>query len=586
MKFDLNHFYKFCKELKVETKELGIQRLGNRLLGSQTYVMEEIAKGLNNDIHFFVILKGRQLGITTISLALDLYWHFKNPGFQGTLTTDTEENRDQFRTTLAMYMDGLPPEYKIPLMTHNRNQMVLKNRSRLFYQVAGLRAKGSLGRGKGITYLNGTETSSWGDEEGLASLLASLAEKNPNRLYLFESTARGFNMWHDMWAVAKRARTQKAIFCGWWRNELYTADAKSDVYKVYWDGKLSPEEKEWTREVKKLYQFEINSRQIAWWRWKMNEGIKDEALMYQEFPPTEDYAFIMTGSSFFSHARCTDQAKVAKQLLPRFYRFSMGQYFEDTELINSTERMATLKVWEEPIENAYYVIGADPAYGSSDWADRFCIQIYRCYADGLDQVAEFATSELNTYQFAWVVCYLAGAYKNSTLNLEVNGPGQAVINEMRNLKRQAQTMEPRKARGLMDVLSHMQHYLWRRNDSLGGVSNSLGYLTTHSSKERMLNYFKDYFERGMMNVYSMDLLEEMKSVVRDQGSIAAYGRNKDDRVIATALACVAFAEQLMPRLLQMRMTRDRKEEAITPVQVPVVDKQINNYLKAIGVGPQ
>jgi hypothetical protein len=586
MNFDLQHFYRFCRELKVETKELGIQRLGQRLLGSQTYVMEEIAKGLNQGTHFFVILKGRQLGITTISLALDLYWHFKNPGFQGTLTTDTEENRDQFRTTLAMYMDGLPPEFKIPLMTHNRNQMVLKNRSRLFYQVAGLRAKGSLGRGKGITYLHGTETSSWGDEEGLASLLASLAEKNPNRLYLFESTARGFNMWHDMWQVAKKARTQKAIFCGWWRNELYAADPKSDVYKVYWDGKLSPEEKEWTREIKKLYQVEINTRQIAWWRWKLNEGLKDEALMYQEFPPTEDYAFIMTGSSFFSHTRCTDQAKVAKKLLPRYYRFSMGQYFEDTELIQSTERMATLTLWEEPIDNAYYVIGADPAYGSSDWADRFCIQIYRAYADGLDQVAEFATSEINTYQFAWIICYLAGAYKNSTLNLEVNGPGQAVINEMRNLRRQAQTMEPKKARQLDDVLSHMQHYLWRRNDSLGGVSNSLGYLTTHSSKERMLNYFKDYFERGMMNVYSMDLLEEMKSVVRDQGSIAAYGRNKDDRVIATALACVAYAEQLMPRLMQMRMTRARKEEAITPVQEPIMDRQINNYLKALGVGPQ
>jgi hypothetical protein len=586
MNFDLQHFYRFCRELKVETKEMGIQRLGQRLLGSQTYVMEEIAKGLNQGTHFFVILKGRQLGITTISLALDLYWHFKNPGFQGTLTTDTEENRDQFRTTLAMYMDGLPPEYKIPLMTHNRNQMVLKNRSRLFYQVAGLRAKGSLGRGKGITYLHGTETSSWGDEEGLASLLASLAEKNPNRLYLFESTARGFNMWHDMWQVAKKARTQKAIFCGWWRNELYAADPKSDVYRVYWDGKLSPEEKEWTREVKKLYQVEINTRQIAWWRWKLNEGLKDEALMYQEFPPTEDYAFIMTGSSFFSHTRCTDQAKVAKQLMPRNYRFSMGQYFEDTELIQSTERMATLKIWEEPIDNAYYVIGADPAYGSSDWADRFCIQIYRAYADGLDQVAEFATSEINTYQFAWIICYLAGAYKNSTLNLEVNGPGQAVINEMRNLRRQAQTMEPKKARRLDDVLSHMQHYLWRRNDSLGGVSNSLGYLTTHSSKERMLNYFKDYFERGMMNVYSMDLLEEMKSVVREGGSIAAYGRNKDDRVIATALACVAYAEQLMPRLMQMRMTRARKEEAITPVQEPIMDRQINNYLKALGVGPQ
>ena len=153
MKFDLAKFNRFCRELTVETKELGMQKLGARLLGTQTYIMQEIAKGLENDKHFFVILKGRQLGITTISLALDLYWHFIHPGFQGTLTTDTEENRDQFRTTLAMYMDGLPPEYKIPLMSHNRNQLVLKNRSRLFYQVAGLRSKGSLGRGKAITYL-------------------------------------------------------------------------------------------------------------------------------------------------------------------------------------------------------------------------------------------------------------------------------------------------------------------------------------------------------------------------------------------------------------------------------------------------
>ena len=58
----------------------------------------------------------------------------------------------------------------------------------------------------------------------------------------------------------------------------------------------------------------------------------------------------------------------------------------------------------------------------------------------MEQVAAFATSELNTYQFAWVIAHLAGAYKNSTLNLEVNGPGQAVINELKNLKRQAAAM--------------------------------------------------------------------------------------------------------------------------------------------------
>lgn len=584
MGFDVRRFERFCRELTVETKEQGMRKLGTQLLGTQRFVMEQIGKGLEEGKHFFVILKGRQLGITTISLALDLYWHFINPGFQGTLTTDTEENRDVFRTTLGMYMDGLPPEYKIPLLTHNRNQMVLKNRSRLFYQVAGIRAKGSLGRGKAITFLHGTETSSWGDEEGLASLLASLAETNPNRLYLFESTARGFNMFHDMYSTAKRARTQHAIFCGWWRNELYQVAGDTDVYKVYWDGKLSPEEKEWTRDVKRQYNFEINSRQIAWWRWKLAEGIKDDALMYQEFPPTEEYAFVMTGSSYFSNARCTDAMKEAKKAEVDYYRVSLGQVFVDTELLRSTERLATMKVWKEPDVNGYYVIGADPAYGSSDWADRFCIQVYRAYADGLDHVAEFATSELNTYQFAWVICYLAGAYRNSTLNLEVNGPGQAVLNELKNLRRQAFSVKESYGTGLAAVLSNMQHYLWRRNDTLGGPTMSLGWQTTIATKERMMSYFKDLFERGMMKVYSVDLLEEMKAIVRDGSSIHAYGRNKDDRVVASALACAAFAEQVQPRLIQMRVTRAtvKEQQDIAP-ESQVVGRQINNYLQQIGI---
>ena len=584
MKLNLKQFYAFCSQLKIETKEQGLQNL-NHLLGTQTYVMNEIEKGLAEEKHFFVILKGRQLGVTTISLALDLYWHYVNAGLNGTLVTDTEENRDMFRGTLSAYMEGLPKEYKIPVLSHNRNSLALKNRSRIFYQVAGLRAKGTLGRGKGITFLHGTETSSWGDEEGLASLLASLAETNPKRLYIFESTARGFNMFHDMYVTAKRARTQHAIFCGWWRNELYSIPADNQIYKVYWDGKLTGEEKEWTRDIKKLYNIDINSRQMAWWRWKMLEGIKDESLMYQEFPPTEDYAFILSGSSFFSTSRCTDAYKIAKKIEADYYRYSMGVNFHDTDCLKSTERLATLKVWEEPVDTAYYVIGADPAYGSSDWADRFCIQVFRCYADGMEQVCEFATSEMNTYQFAWVIAHIAGAYKNSTLNLEVNGPGQAVINELRNLKRQAANMGTKFGKSLMDVLGHMTNYLWRRQDSLGGPTNSIGWLTTTASKERMLAYMKDYFERGMLAIYSLDTLDEMKTIVRDGGSIEASGRNKDDRVIASALACAAFAEQVQPRLIQMKITRDvsRKKDIHNEPVGEAMNKNVGNYLKKIGI---
>ena len=199
-------------------------------------------------------------------------------------------------------------------------------------------------------------------------------------------------------------------------------------------------------------------------------------------------------------------------------------------------------------------------------------------------MAEFATSELNTYQFAWVICYIAGAYINSTLNLEVNGPGQAVINEMRNLKRQASALPARDAKHLSDVLGNMQHYLWRRNDSFG-ISNSIGWVTTHSSKERMLSYLKDYFERGMMNVYSEECIDEMKGIVRDNGTIAAAGRSKDDRVIASALAAAAFAEQVQPRLIQMRITKEKKASQDAESESggqQQVQKQVSNYLKALG----
>jgi len=54
-------------------------------------------------------------------------------------------------------------------------------------------------------------------------------------------------------------------------------------------------------------------------------------------------------------------------------------------------------------------------------------------------------------------------------------------------------------------------------------------------------------------------------------------------VIATALATVAFAEQVMPRLMALRVTRSKREEQEVMRDEPVMQKSINNYLKAIGV---
>ncbi len=586
--FDVAEFKRFLSSLEVDTKELGIVKLGDHLLGTQRYFLNEIADGLRKGIHYFVALKGRQLGITTASLALDLYWHYKYPGMQGTLATDTEENREMFRTNLTLYMESLPAGWKQPVQSHNRTQLVLGNRSRMVYQVAGTRKNAGMGRGKAITMMHATEVSSWGDQEALASLEASLAQTNPQRLYVFESTARGYNMFHDMWETAKTAETQKAIFIGWWRNEFYRVEKDEQIYMVYWDGTLTTEEKLWVDSVKELYDFEIENEQIAWWRWQLNETMKgDEQMMYQEFPPTEDYAFIMTGSQFFSSQRLTDQMKIVRERAFDIRRFYFGAAFEDTALVECNERTATLKIWETPVVKGQYVIGADPAWGSSEWADRFCINVSRCWADGIEQVAEFCTPEMNTMQFAWVLLYLAGAYgdpdlqSNVMINLEINGPGQAVWSEIIGLRQRASMMKDQSK--LARLLANIGNYLYRRPDSIGG-GFAYHTKTTQGEKERMLNLMKDHHEFGTLVINSTDCLSEMKNVVREDGSIGAPGRGKDDRVIAQALSVLAWRDFVQTRLIQAGITRAKQRAEIAmPKEYQAAGRTIDNYLKMVGI---
>lgn len=559
--FNLQNFWKFCSALQVDTKELGLTTLNPKtLMGTQKYFIEEVAKGLEEGIHTFVVLKGRQLGITTISLALDLYWMFKHSGMSGSMVTHDEETRDMFRSTLAMYMDGLPNEFKRPLVTHNRSQLTLKNRSRFAYQVAGTRKNTKLGKGKALTFLHATECSEYGDEEGLASLEASLAEQNPNRLFVWETTAQGYNAFFDMWEDAKASRVKKAIFIGWWRNQFYRKKKGSIEYQVYWDGRLQPEEKKWVREVKQLYDFDVDDEQIAWWRWAMAEKSRDETLHMQNYPPTEDYAFVLSGSQFFNAARINDEYKRASKFDFHNYRFVLREAFEDTDILECGEKNGNLKIWEFPKSQGHYVIGADPAYGSSDWADRFCVSVWRCYADGMEQVAEFCTPDCSTFQFAWVMIYLAASYLNGggsvMLNLEINGPGQAVWQEIQNLKRTAVNQPGEGGARLYSVIANIQNYLYKRLDSMGAPS-AYHWKTTGDTKERMFNLIKDCFERGISLVKSREMIDEMKNVIRDDGMLGAPGRGKDDRVVAAALAHVAWADFVRMRMVQQGMTRQQ-----------------------------
>lgn len=573
----LNSFIDYLAKLTIISKEIefdsgaGATPLLEVLYSAQYRFLENVANGLDDGIHNFVCLKARQLGISTISLAIDCFWLSVHDGLQGALITDTDGNREKFRLLIHHYLTTVPPELRVKIVKHNRNNLVLANGSILDYVVAGTtkRATGQ-GRSRAWNFVHATEMSSWGSEEGVASMASSLAQKHPHRLFIWESTARGFNLFHDMWKDAQAdPMTSRAFFIGWWSKEDYSFSRDSREFKEYWTGDLDEGERELVNEVEKRYGYVITPGQIAWHRWMRTAKIPDEDLMNQEFPWTEEQAFIVTGKSFFPVRQITQDIEFIKQERAplKAYACYLGENFlaTDVQQVDSASE-ADLKIWEEPSPIAVYAMGLDTAYGRSDINDRHVIEIYRCYADKLVQVAEYCTSVPDTYKVAWVMCYLAGAYSGKMqqkvwINLEINGPGAAIMQELRTLKQLLQSGLMRDAPNVVnaEVFSAVRWYMYHRPDSM-----SAGYVFNWKSnvenKMVIMNQMRDSYSLRQMRVRSLGLLDEMLHVVQDGSAIEASGRNHDDRTVASALAVKIWCDWIRPGMIERGETYDKITE--------------------------
>jgi hypothetical protein len=517
---------------------------------------------------------------------------FKFRGLQGAIVTDTDENRELFRSNIGLLIETMPEKARRQIRRHNRTQVIFRNASRAVYLVAGTRKNGSLGRAKSANFMHATECSSWGDEEGFGSLVNTLAQQNPKRLYVLESTARGFNKFYDVWETAKRASTQRAIFIGWWRNELYAKPEGSREYIDFWDGKLTREEEDWVREVFETYQYEVTAQQIAWWRWYVNDQMAgDVNLALQEMPPTEEYAFQLSGSKFFGSREVNVAFKDARVRDCMHFRYLFGPQFEDTQFIETTADLAEVTLWETPVKapqpgypRGTYALGADPAYGSSEWADEHAACMYRCYADRVVQVLEAASPNWTDVQFAWVLAHLAGWYGNTMLNLEMQGPGGAVYNELGNLKRRAGTLpagDPRT--GPFNVIGSVRDYLYKRQDTMNG-SYAYQWQTTAREKVRLMSTFRSNFMRGIITLCSQEAIQQLRNITRVGDKIGGDGRAKDDRVLAAAIGHIAWNDWLM---IELQSRGETWAKAHAPAKQAVawspLEKSVVGYLQDVGV---
>lgn len=539
--------------MEVDTKEQG--RCHIDPWPSQRLIIDAVAKGLSEDVHEFCVLKCRQVAATTTCSVIELFWALANDGIQGAIIADRTDNLERLRRIFASLLETLPPEWRGPdhkLTQNNRNGMAFANRSVIDLMAAANNP--DLGASRALNMMHATECGQWKSLAGVESLKASLARQNPHRLYIWESIANGFNWWYHFCQQAKEDRHMRFIFLGFWAQPTYSIPKSDPDYRIYWDGHLTAEEIRLARIVKQQYHVTVQPEQIAWWR--RESEFRAQEYMWRHYPWHEQQCFIASGSGFFPAGRTLEIAEGLRTGAP--YQGYKYEFKEEGFLSSHIEKVddpddAMLKVWEHPEQGGIYVIGVDPSGGGGGESDDHAIEVLRCYSDRIVQVAEFKSNRPLTYQLAWVLAHLAGAYRDHLANLEVTGVGAAVLPEVRNLRQLAERGMLRGETGstsILNMIGNVRWFLYKRPDTLGGAGNVIAWKANADNKHQVYSELRDSLMLRRLEVRSTPLIQQMQAIVEDEGWIGAGPDTgeSDDLISALVLAHHAWIEWRRPML--------------------------------------
>lgn len=592
-------FREFLKYIRIPSKE--VAALDERgapldLWRSQEMALKTIVRGLDKGQRTFMFGKARQQGISTIFEALTIFWVATHDSLIAAMVVEDGKNKKALRLKIQGYIASFPKNFfgkKFGIETDNDDFMTFTNGSRIDFLSAGKSEKQkNWGEGRGYALAHLSEVSKYGSAEDLASFKNTLATKNPDRLVIYESTSKGFNHWKTMWDEFGNDQFDKCrMFIGWWGREDNRIEKTDPRYKVYGTAEPDDLETELMGQVEKDYGHKISRQELAWYRKQSDDLSVDMEALSQNLPWTMEQSFVASGRPFFLRHYLSKQYNKFDED-PEFYkyrgfRYIMGNEFWATvcEPIYDPHQKSeiTLKVWDDPVDDAQYVIGCDPAYGRDGEGDNHCISVWRCFGDKLVQVAEWAEREHDTRQAAWVLSHLAGAYKNVLINPEVNGPGGVLIQELEHL-RQLTMISPKhfennsENKNWDDFLTSANFYLYKKTD-LFTQSAAKGMMSGIRQQYELMNVTRDKFVTDKLVIRSKLLVDEMMDVVQEANDHIGAKSAYDDRVFAMALAVRAWNDSLMIPMNANNVMFDDylKERSGEPVDK--ASKMINNVIR-------
>jgi hypothetical protein len=247
-----------------------------------------------------------------------------------------------------------------------------------------------------------------------------------------------------------------------------------------------------------------------------------------------------------------------KEAKPERYRL----YYNGEFIIEKDSSAANLIIFEKPEQGGMYAVGVDPTMGANMDSDNAVIQVFRCYRDRIEQVAEFADNQVDPQALARYVLLLASIYNSAMIILEITGVGHSTLAEIDKLKKEGWVPEvrnlPEELREVFNTnIRKSREYLYSRQDALR-KSFVRHWKTTAETKVSLLGAFRGALTEGKIILRSRELVEEMTRVVKDGSVIEAQSGWHDDRVIAAALCWECydkFLRRIAPDQYETEETR-------------------------------
>ena len=452
-----------------------------------------------------IVLKSRQLGITSVSCGLSLYYAINEPNSTCLLVSYSIDSASMIFDKLKQLYDDLPSAIKLKDIANNRKELKFENGSKINVCTMGNK---EIARGSSIKFCHLSEVAFMKQDCVNKNLLAIEQALLPNGKIILESTANGMNEFSNIWGKSENHENlYKPFFFSWIDDKVMFANEYkqfSDRYLQLYGEPLTYEQLE--PEEKQYYDMGATFEQLTWRRIKIKNS--SEEKFRQEFPATPMEAFITSGANIFDTQKIIDIYNQVSNLKP----LTNAEIYNLPPVLKPYNRNY-LKIWDAPEPKIKYVIGVDASEGvGSDY------NVIHVYTNDLVQVAEFRSNKTPPHEVAKITYELAVWYNTALVVVEKASGGHIVLDRLRN------------------TYNYKNLYKHKDYDSRGIMVKKIGFNTNPKTKPILINDFVELFDNDDIHIKSLALLNEMKTYEYADGKMNAIIGKHDDTVIATALA--------------------------------------------------